>query len=405
MITGRDFVYISSIEWNFLWQSHQEIATRLAAAGNRVLYVENMGVRSPRLSEASRVVARLKRWAAGRRSKGIVEVSPNIHVCSPLVFPPFGSGWRRALNRRVFLPVLKKAARDLGFRDPIIWTCLPTDTTTDVIRLFGSAKSLVIYYCVADFQQLTPEVEKLRESENYLLTLSDIVLATCNQLVSSAGQLNPNVHLAPHGVNLQAFPLDGAGATPACPPELAHLPHPIIGYVGGLHRYVDQALLREMALLRPEWSWVFVGVHQVSLEALDGLANVKLLGARSHGELANYIRNFDVCIVPYAHTEATAAVVPSKINEYLAMGKPVVSTDLPAVCEFNQQHRVLSLSPAQPAEFLSAIEQNLQSGSDVVQTSRRREVAAAADWNLRLESISKIIERQLTERENAFKKA
>ena len=99
MITGRDFVYISSIEWNFLWQTHQEIATRLAQAGNRVLYIENMGVRSPRLSDATRIAARLKRWARNRRSKGVREIIPGVYVCSPLVFPPFQQGWRRQLNR------------------------------------------------------------------------------------------------------------------------------------------------------------------------------------------------------------------------------------------------------------------------------------------------------------------
>src|SRR5450432_3211107 len=100
MITGKDIIYISTIEWTFLWQSHQEIATRLAAAGNRVLYIENMGMRAPRLSDAGRVVARLKRWAVNRNRNERDTMPPNIHVCSPLVLPPFGSEWRRALNRR-----------------------------------------------------------------------------------------------------------------------------------------------------------------------------------------------------------------------------------------------------------------------------------------------------------------
>ena len=170
MITGRDFIFISSIEWGFLWQSHQEIASRLAAAGNRVLYIENMGVRTPSLGDAGRVAGRIKNWATARRSKGVRQVAPNIHVCSPLVCPPFGSGWRRTINRRLFLPGLKKTARNLGFRDPIIWTYLPTDTSADLIRLLSSAKSLAIYHCVADFTQLTPEVELLQKSERDVLS-------------------------------------------------------------------------------------------------------------------------------------------------------------------------------------------------------------------------------------------
>ena len=132
----------------------------------RVLYIENMGVRTPSLGDAGRVAGRLKNWAAARKSKGVREVAENIHVCSPLVCPPFGSRWRRTLNQRIFLPRLKRAARDLGFRDPLIWTYLPTDTSVDLIRALSSPIGMVIYHCVADFTQLTNAAELLRESEN-----------------------------------------------------------------------------------------------------------------------------------------------------------------------------------------------------------------------------------------------
>jgi glycosyltransferase involved in cell wall biosynthesis len=393
MITGRDFVYISSIEWNFLWQTHQEIATRLAQAGNRVFYIENMGVRSPRLGDATRVVARLKRWAANRRSKGVREIVPGVYVCSPLVFPPFQRGWRRQLNRRFFLPSLKRTALRLGFRDPIIWTYLPTDTVGDLIRLFRSPRSLVIYYSVADFSQLTTSVAQLQASEKELLELSDVVFASCEQLARNAALGNDHVYLSPHGVNLEAFPLSGKESN--CPQELAHLPRPIVGYVGGIHRHVDLELVRSLALLRPDFSWVFVGPLQTPVGNLEALPNLHFLGAKPHSEIAAYLRAADVCIVPYANTESTATVVPTKINEYLAMGKPVVSIDLPPVREFNLLHHVLELSSGQPDEFLRAIEQALASAKDKSQIERRRAVAAAADWSLRLETISEIISGRL----------
>ena len=78
MITGHDILYISSIEWDFLWQSHQEIVRRLAAAGNRVLYIENTGVRSPGLKDTKRVASRLSRWLKSLRSGGVRHVAENI---------------------------------------------------------------------------------------------------------------------------------------------------------------------------------------------------------------------------------------------------------------------------------------------------------------------------------------
>src|SRR5205814_10521418 len=111
MITGRDIVYISSIEWTFVWQVHQEVALRLARAGNRVLYIENMGVRSPGLKDASRILSRLKHWAGSFTTRGVREVAPNLYVCSPLVMPPFGSLIRRRINRHFLLPAIGRTAR------------------------------------------------------------------------------------------------------------------------------------------------------------------------------------------------------------------------------------------------------------------------------------------------------
>ena len=117
MITGRDIICISSIEWDFLWQGHQEITSRLAQAGNRVLFIENTGVRSPGIRDAERVGTRLKKWMRSLRSNGVGEVAPNIYVCSPLVLPPFGSRWQRRVNRRFFLPFVRRTVRSLGMRD------------------------------------------------------------------------------------------------------------------------------------------------------------------------------------------------------------------------------------------------------------------------------------------------
>jgi glycosyltransferase involved in cell wall biosynthesis len=396
MITGRDFIFISSIEWGFLWQAHQEIASRLAAAGNRVLYIENMGVRSPSLGDAGRVAGRLKNWIAARRSKGVRQVAPNIYVCSPLVCPPFGSRFRRALNRRLFLPGLKRAARNLGFRDPIIWTYLPTDASADLIRLLRSANSIVIYHCVADFTQLTPEIELLRKSEQDVLRLSDLVFASCTQLARHAAQTNDEVYLSPHGVDLSAFPFADANTRQgASPDELKDLQRPLLGYVGGIHRHVDLDLIRAIALRRPEWTWVLVGSVQVSVAELQDIPNIKIVGARSHGELANYITHFDVCTVPYANTAATATVVPTKINEYLAVGRPVVATDLPTLREFNQERHDLNLASNDPDDFITAIETALRSSNDDQLGRQRRELAAKADWALRMSEISGVIEERI----------
>src|SRR5215210_2633526 len=155
MIERRDIIFISSIDWDDQWQAPQELALRLSKAGNRVLYVENTGLRAPGLRDARRVKRRLKRWAGALRGQGVRAVAPHLGVLAPLVLPPFGPALQRHLNRHLLLRLVRGAARAMGMRDPLIWTFLPTDTTLGLIDLLGSPHGRVVYYCAADFTQLT----------------------------------------------------------------------------------------------------------------------------------------------------------------------------------------------------------------------------------------------------------
>ena len=410
MITGQNIIFISSIEWDFLWQGHQEIAIRLARAGNRILYVENMGVRSPGLKDAARVATRLRRWGKSLRTGGVRQVAPNIYVCSPLIMPPFGSKLHSLLNRRLFLPLIGRTARKLGMQDSLLWTYLPTDTAFDLIDLLRTKSSLVVYYCIADFAHLTPHTEKLLESERSIVETSDVIFAQGPELAEHCARWNNSIYIFPFGVNLDACPLDPPGpdaeesGAPArnlsMPSALRELPRPVIGYIGGMHRHVDFKMLAELARMRPLWSWVFVGAIQTDVGELSTLSNVHLLGQQPHYDLVRYIQSFDVCLVPYVDSAYTATVVPTKINEYLAVGKPVVSTSLPAVSDFNRRHDVLLTAPAVPLEFLKAIEKALQLPNDEATRIRRREVAVLGSWDTRLEAMSELIETGMKARAN-----
>ncbi len=402
MLTGRDIIYISSIEWNFLWQPHQEIALRLARAGNRILYIENTGVRAPGFGDAGRVLARLTSWMGSMKSRGVREVAPGVYVCSPLVLPPFGSGARKFINRHLLLPLILRAARKLEMRDVLIWSYLPTDTVLDLIKLLQTKLSVTIYYCMAEFSQLTPDSTQLEESERLLVQQSDLVFAQCNQLSHRLLEWTDHVNVFPPGVDLDAFPLTPDSASGPKPQQdnetIETLPRPIIGYIGGLHRHVDFDLLEQIADARPEWSWVMVGPLQASAEKLQSHKNVHLEGPKPHEELASYLQHFDVCIVPYQQSAYTESVTPTKINEYLAAGKPVVSTALPTVIEFNERHHILITSENKRDEFLKGIEAALQLPNDSETIARRREVAALCDWKVQIEAMSRLIEDKLEEK-------
>jgi glycosyltransferase involved in cell wall biosynthesis len=394
MITGRDIVILSSIEWDFLWQGPQEIASRLAKAGNRVLYVENTGVRSPKLRDVRRVAFRILSWVEEFASKGVRTVAANLYVCSPIVLPPLGGDWQRRITRRVFLPLIVRSANKLGLRQPIIISFLPTDTAVDLIQLLRRDRSVVVYYCVADFAELCSKPARIRATEDELLKASDILLTQFAPLALQWTRSDKPVHVIPYGVNLDRFSSNGSSNHKIIERSRnnGQQEKPIIGYVGGLHRHLDVELLTAMAQARPDWQWVCMGPAQRNVGKLAALQNVELPGAVPHDQLARHIETFDVGIVPYVRSTFTDTVVPTKINEYLAMGIPVVSTNLPSVIEAYSWEGAVIATEATLHKFVAAIESALALPKDQIARDRRRSVAALADWEARLEQICALIE-------------
>jgi glycosyltransferase involved in cell wall biosynthesis len=404
MLTGRDIIVISSIEWGFNWQGQQEIARRLARAGNRVLYIENLGVRTPRLHDAKRVVLRFSHWAKSLLDRGVREVEPNLYVCSPLILPPFGGSGQQQLNENAFLPLIQLTLKKLQFNPEIIWTFLPTDTVASLINMFRKGRGVVVYYCIADFGELTSHREEILGSERKIIEMSDVVFAQCQELADHCAVEGKKVEIFPFGVNLDVFANgngqgNGLAGKESAARVMSALPRPIIGYIGGIHRFFDTEMLAAMARSRPEWSWVLVGPLQIPPRDLKRIPNVHLLGPKAHEELPHYIHGFDVGIVPYLATNYTATVVPTKINEYLAMGKPVVSTDLPEVTTFNRKHEVIITSTNSSIEFVASLERALEwslvSADEEPRIAHRRRVAALHDWEDRCERMNDVIERAL----------
>ncbi len=153
-LRGRDIVCISSIDWTFLWQGHQEIMSRFAAAGNHVIFVDNTGVRTIRWSDAGRVVERLIR-SLGRRGAFPRAAERDVRIVSPLLLPFPRLRLATLLNERVLIPRLARHVRSLGARDPILFTFLPTPNALRLIELLRTPRSVVVYYCVADFMRLS----------------------------------------------------------------------------------------------------------------------------------------------------------------------------------------------------------------------------------------------------------
>jgi uncharacterized SAM-binding protein YcdF (DUF218 family)/glycosyltransferase involved in cell wall biosynthesis len=388
----RDIVCISSIDWDFIWQGHQEIMATLAGQGHRVLFVENTGVRAPRARDLPRVRQRIRNWWRG--TKGFRQERPNLFVYSPLLLPLPYSRLARAVNRFLLARALRRWMRATGFYRPIVWTFLPTPIALDLIAAIDP--SLTIYYCIDDLAASSPGARRIVWSELRLFEQADLVFVTSEKLRERAARVSKHVHLFPFGVNFERFDSIRQAADPA-PADLMTLERPVVGYLGGLHQWVDQELIVGVASRMPNVTFALVGPAQTDVSSLERCANVRLLGQRAHESVPAYVKGFDVGIVPYRIAEYTLNVYPTKLNEYLVMGIPVVATDLPEIRRFNAQHGGIVGVASGPEAFAQAIRAAL---NDSAPSDVRRRVAAAHEnsWQRRLEAMNGLIDEALDRR-------
>ncbi len=318
MLHGHDVICISSIDWDFIWQGHQEIMATLARHGNRVLFIENTGVRAPTFRDLPRLRQRIRNWVRG--IKGFRQEADNLFIYSPVIVPfPYSRVVRR-VNRTLLMQALRRWMRTMSFRPAIVWTFLPTPLARDIIRAVDPDVS--VYYCIDDFASSSPTAKRIRHSEHQLFREVDLVFVTSQRLQERAAQHHPHVTLFPFGVDFETFSSIRQTPQPV-PGELRQLTRPVVGYVGGLHQWVDQELLERAVSQLLDVNFVFIGPQQTDLSRLRRYTNAHFLGARRHEDIPSYIKGFDLGMVPYRLSEYTAHVYPPKLNEDLAMGIPV----------------------------------------------------------------------------------
>ncbi len=396
MLQKRSIVCLAGCEWDFTWQPTQEIMLRLAKAGNRVLYVQPTGTRTMRVSDWRRIWERVRGKVAGvQRSSPLPS---GLTIYSPLVLPFPYSRVARFINRWI---LFRKIEGWLGKRidlDVIFWFYFPSPLNADVMR--RAKASLSIYQIMSSAEAVRPHPAFI-EANDAMLEGCDLVLANSGRLRVQASRHNPSAHLFRAGVNLELFE---TARTLEKPDDLQEIDGPIVGYVGALHEWVDLELIQAVATSMPDFQFVFVGPIVRDVEVLRGLPNVRFLGQKPHGEVPRYIRFFDVCIIPYVRDAYTETTYPAKLNEYLALGKPVVATPLPELVDYNKEFDgVLRLAGDAPT-FASALREVVE-GNAPERQEHFRSVAGKNAWTTIVEAMSGLIEEKLRTRRNAGKHA
>ena len=302
--SSPDVVCLSHLRWNFVFQRPQHLLTR-CARDHRVFFVEEAVVERD-LKEPTLCV----------------DDTGSVTVVVPQLPAAFSEG-QRALAQRDLLDEFLEREQIADF---LLWYYTPM--ALDFTRHLSPRA--VIYDCMDELSAFKGASAQLKEREAELMGCAGLVLTGGHSLYESKRHQHSNIHALPSSVDVGHF--GQARHTRRDPFDQAPLPRPRLGFFGVIDERMDLPLLAGIASARPDWQIVMVGpVVKIDPASLPRLDNIHYLGSKRYEELPQYIAGWDVALMPFARNEATRFISPTKTPEYMAAGKPVVSTSIPDV--------------------------------------------------------------------------
>jgi len=288
---------------------------------------------------------------------------------------------------RLLEAALGKLSDDLQIEAPIGWyyTPMALDWTSKL------KTSLVVYDCMDQLSAFNGAPPRLREREIELLQRADLVFTGGTSLYEEKRRHHSNVHAFPSSVDAAHF--RAARERREDPADQLPIARPRLGFYGVIDERLDLVLLDGMARARPDWQLVMVGpVVKIDPSTLPRLPNIHYLGQKDYRDLPAYLAGWDVAIMPFAENEATRYISPTKTLEYLAGGRPVVSTPIHDVVHPYGDQGLVEI--ARRDGFVRAVERALASGFGPLAT-RVDELLASTSWDETWSRMSRLIQREL----------
>lgn len=381
-LAGERILLFSTADWDTPLPTNKHHIARRLARKNRVLFVETLGTRAPRMGDSTdwgRIGRRLLRaW------DGPVKRAPRLWSLSPLVIPRWSTDFQAATNRMLFR--LSAGSAIAPFARGIAWVYSPYA----VHLLPKSGPRLVVYHMVDDLAAVPgADASALRAAEEQLLGRADIVFCTEKSLHDRASRFARRAVHAPNVADAAHFGdgRDRGGASATLLARLRALPHPRVLFSGNLASHkIDVDLLEALVRARRDIRFVLLGpVWEADPQAerfrrLRSEPNVLMGGHVAYEELPPFLHAADALLIPYARTAATQAVFPLKFFEYAATGRPIVASE--ALQSLRPYGPICALAPNTPEAWSAAIDAALRETGD--RPALRRAVARRNTWDTRL---------------------
>lgn len=257
--------------------------------------------------------------------------------------------------------------------------------------------TLIIYDCMDELAAFKFAPQSLKDRENELFRKADLVFTGGYSLYEAKKNRHPEVHPFPSSIDAEHF--FKARLYTIDPPDQASIPHPRIGYFGVIDERMDLTLIEGIARRKPEWHIIMVGpVAKISIDSLPKLPNIHYLGMKSYSELPSYISGWDIAMMPFAHNESTRYISPTKTPEYLAAGKPVISTPIIDVLRQYGRNGLVNIAGT-PEEFVRVASLELENTDRDEWFQHVNEFLSQNSWDKTWQRMMYLVTRKLNEKE------
>ncbi|MEM9379156.1 MAG: glycosyltransferase [Planctomycetota bacterium] len=368
-------VCFGGVDWWYHNRGHYDLQMmRELSASLPVLYVNSIGVRTPKPSEGRMFVRRVRRKLKSI-ARGYREVRPHFSVLSPPSLPVLGGHpMLQALTARAVV----NGARRMGMERPLLWINCPS-----AAALIDRIPHGPLVYQRTDRFEAFPGVDRATLLGHHdRLRGADLTLYCTRSLFEEEREGCRNAAFVDHGVDYDRFA--GSDGSPT-PEDMRGIEGPVVGFVGGIDAHTfDPELFLTVARKLPGATFVLVGGCSLP-EGWCTEPNVRLLGRKPYEAVPQYMAAADVLIMPWAQNDWIKACNPIKLKEYLAVGRPIVSTP------FDELERYAGLVEvaADAQSFVEAIERSLASDHDAAPQRHR---VAAETWTAKAEHVLSLLE-------------
>ncbi|XGC79497.1 glycosyltransferase [Bdellovibrio bacteriovorus] len=340
LLTGQDIIVFGE---DFARHPHSlEHLLRPLFGKNRIIWVETIGLRSPRFSiyDLKRIVGKLKGWFGPKQPREARSLPADFWIVAPLMMPFNQWSVVRSFNRWSVKNAVNQVLQAQGFKSPITITSVPN--ACDYVGEFS--EKLKVYVCVDEFS-LWPglDYKMVQAMEAKLLANSDVVFATSEALKNSKSNGKNETILLTHGVDFNHFNIG--------PKSFSEKLN--VCYFGLFDERSNQSIIETVAKQLPEVEIHIFGNVVCDVQNLRALKNIIFHGPVSYRELPSVIKDMDAFILPYVRNELTENLNPLKLKEYLSTGRPVIATPLPEVVKY-KEHVILANDGS---EFVTSIRQ------------------------------------------------